>query len=84
MTKEDQINYLKNHDAYEDDSLFYELKMLKSKKTIPIGELVERFIEVDKYFNGQYWNLKQILTNINLIIPLEDREDDPDEDSRYV
>lgn len=47
--------------------------MMKSKKTIPISELVERFIEVDKEFRGEPWNILQILANINIIVPVEDR-----------
>ena len=37
------------------------------------SELVERFVEVDKEFHGEPWNIKQILANINMIIPVEDR-----------
>lgn len=50
--------------------------MINSDKTIPISELVERLIEVDKEYNGQPWNIKQILTNIDMIIPVEDRKEE--------
>ena len=44
-----------------------------TNKTIPIKELVKRFIEIDKEYNGESWNIKQILANIDIIIPIEDR-----------
>ena len=30
--------------------------------------LVERFVEIDEYFNHRPWNLMQILANINMIV----------------
>ena len=54
-------------------SLYYEQRMIKTNKTIPIKELVKRFIEIDKEYNGESWNIKQILANIDIIIPIEDR-----------
>ena len=48
--------------------------MMDTDKTVPISDLVERFIDVDKEFNGESWNILQILTNINMIIPVEDRK----------
>ena len=47
--------------------------MIKTDKTVPIKELVKRFIEIDKEYNGESWNIKQILANIDIIIPVEDR-----------
>lgn len=74
MTIEEMCDYLSSHRTYkEDDDLYYEKKMMESKKTIPISELVERFIEVDKEFRGESWNILQILANINIIVPVEDR-----------
>ena len=74
MTIEEMCDYLSSHRTYkEDDDLYYEKKMMESKKTIPISELVERFIEVDKEFRGKPWNILQILANINIIVPVEDR-----------
>ena len=43
-------------------------------KTVPIRDLVERFIDVDKEFTGKPWNIMQILKNIDMVIPLEDRK----------
>ena len=38
---------------------------------VNLSELVERFVEVDEYYNHEPWNLLQILSNINMIIPIE-------------
>ena len=74
MTIEEMRDYLSSHKAYKkEDDLYYEKEMMESKKTIPVGELVERFIEVDKEFKGEPWNILQILANINIIVPVEDR-----------
>ncbi len=35
--------------------------MLQTDKTIPIKELVERFIELDKEFHVESWNIMQTL-----------------------
>ena len=76
MTKEEMKNYLMSTGLYEntDTDMFYEKRMMDTNKTIPISELVERFIDVDKEFNGESWNIRQILTNIDMIIPVEDRK----------
>lgn len=68
------LAYLKSTELYESD---YDLKrvgqMLEENKSIPIKELVERFIDVDEFFHGEPWNIMQILTNVNIIIPIEDK-----------
>ena len=33
---------------------------------VNLKELVERFIEIDKYYNHTPWNLEQIITNIRM------------------
>ena len=48
--------------------------MINTNKTVPISDLIERFIEIDKEFEGRPWNILQILANINMIIPVEDRK----------
>lgn len=75
------LDYLLSTGLYEKGSkknpyrsLYYEQKMLQTDKTISIKELVERFIELDKEFHGESWNIMQILSNINMIIPVEDRK----------
>ena len=74
MSKEEMIEYLKSTDSYgEDENFRYEEKMMNTNKTIPISDLVERFIDVDKYYHGEPWNIRQILANINMILLVEDR-----------
>ena len=46
-------------------------EMKRSNGYISIAELVERFEEIDEYYNHESWNLKQILSNINIIIPVK-------------
>ena len=78
MTKEEMKENLLSTGLYNDDNprtvLFYEEKMMDTDKTVPIKELVERFIEIDKEYEGRPWNILQILTNINIIISVEDRK----------
>lgn len=74
MNKQDMLDYLKSLKIYENETLFYEEKMINSNKTIPIKDLVERFIEIDKEYDNQSWNILQILKNIDMIIPIEDRK----------
>ena len=80
MSEQEMLDYLISTGLYEVtdekqtyNDLFYEYRMIKTDKTVPIKELVERFIEIDKEYNGELWNIKQILANINIIIPVEDR-----------
>lgn len=75
MTEEVMISYLESTGLYgEDDNFSYERKMMNTDKTIPISDLVERFIDADEYFHGEPWNIRQILANINMILPVEDRQ----------
>ena len=78
MTENEMIAYLMSTGLYEDSEadMFYEKRMMRSGKTIPIKDLVERFIGIDKEFNGESWNIQQILKNIDMIIPVEDRSND--------
>ena len=74
MITEEMCDYLSSHKAYKkEDNLYYEKRMMETNKTIPISELVERFIEVDKEFRREPWNILQILANINTIVPVENR-----------
>ena len=75
MSEEEMIEYLVSTGLYKDtkSDLFYEKRMINTNKTIPISELIERFISVDKKYGGGLWNIKQILSNIDIIIPIEDR-----------
>lgn len=74
MKNKEMLAYLKSTELYESD---YDLKrveqMLEENKSISIKDLVERFIDVDEFFHGEPWNIMQILTNVNIIIPIEDK-----------
>lgn len=75
MTEQEMIEYLKSTRLYEEhEDFFYEKEMINTNKTVPISDLIERFIEIDKEFEGRLWNILQILTNINMIVPVEDRK----------
>lgn len=75
MTEQEMIEYLKSTGLYEEyEDFFYEKEMMNIDKTVPISDLVERFIGIDKEFEGIPWNILQILANINMIIPVEDRK----------
>lgn len=75
MTNKEIIDYLMSTGLYEntEGDMYYEKRMLDENKMVPIRDLAERFVEVDKEFHGEPWNIKQILANINMIIPVEDR-----------
>lgn len=80
MNKEEMLDYLLSTGLYDVGSkkrpyasLYNEQRMMENYKTIPVQDLVERFIEIDKAFGGEPWNIQQILANIDMIIPLEDR-----------
>ena len=81
MTEQEMLNYLLSTGLYEKGStrrpyknMFYEKRMLYTDNIIPIKDLVKRFIEVDKYRNSQPWKIQQILINIDIIIPIENRK----------
>lgn len=81
MTENEMLDYLSSTGLYGQSSnkrpysnLYYEQKMMRTGKTIPIRELVERLIELDKTYNGSPWDIKRILSNIDIIIPVEDRK----------
>ena len=80
MSKKEMLDYLLSTGLYEKGTENYpyinlsdEQEMIETDKTIPIKDLVERFIEIDKEYNGEPWNILQILSNINIIIPVEDK-----------
>lgn len=81
MTENEMLDYLSSTGLYGQSSnkrpysnLYYEQKMMRTDKTIPIRELVERLIALDKTYNGSPWDIKRILSNIDIIIPVEDRK----------
>lgn len=68
MTKQEKLDYLRSTGLWEEeeDDLFYEEKMMDSQEIVTIKDLTERFIDIDKEFNGRPWNILQILANIRL------------------
>ena len=67
MTKQEKLDYLMSTGLWEEyDDLFYEEKMMDSQETVTIKDLTERFIDIDREFNGRPWNILQILANIRL------------------
>ena len=52
MKNEEIIDYLMSTGLYENTyvDMFYEKKMLDENKTVPIRDLVERFVGIDKNF----------------------------------
>lgn len=39
---------------------------MDSQEIVTIKDLTERFIDIDREFNGRPWNILQILSNIRL------------------
>lgn len=61
---------------YEKDINDLKEQILKDGNTlVSKRDLVERFCEIDKEYNGEPWNLLQILANINVLIGEEPCED---------
>lgn len=38
---------------------------------VNLKDLVERFVEIDEYYNHELWNLQQIIANINVVGSME-------------
>ena len=75
MTNQEILDYLKSTGLYDSRFKLLRVKdMLNDNKTIPVTELVERMVNIDMEFNGRPWNILQILTNIDMIVPLKDRK----------
>jgi hypothetical protein len=62
----------KNLTEYEKDLNEMKEQILKEGNTLLTKrDLLERFCEIDKEYNGGSWNLLQILANINILIGQE-------------
>ena len=49
MTEQGMIEYLKSTRLYEEhEDFFYEKEMMNTNTTVPISDIVERFIGIDK------------------------------------
>lgn len=75
MTNKEIIDYLASTGLYEntEGDMYYVKRMLNENKIVPIRDLVERFVDVDKKFNRESLNIMQILSNIDAITPVDDR-----------
>ena len=72
-------NELDKSGNYEKDLNELKEQILKDDNTlVSKRDLLERFCEIDKEYNGDSWNLLQILANINILIGEE-----PSKDSRF-
>lgn len=64
-----------NHENYSKEIEILKEELLKKKTDfINVSELAERLIQLDNEYNNESWNLLQILTNIKLSIPVEERK----------
>ena len=56
-----------------DNGLSEVLRDLKERENeyVRIGDIVDRFTEVNEYYNNTPWTLKQILNNINILMSEE-------------
>ena len=56
-----------------DDSTKIDIEIMTENQNMYVNlkELVERFIEIDEYYNHEPWNLQQIIANINILVPVE-------------
>jgi hypothetical protein len=59
-----------NKDEYEEELKELLDRMKQEKGYVEVSALAERFEGVDNEYNHSPWNLLQILTNINIFIPL--------------
>ncbi len=77
MTSEKMCDYLASTGLYKEKGIALSCvkDMIDLDKTIPISDLVERFVKVDKFYKGKPWDIRNILTNISLIKPVEDRKE---------
>lgn len=73
MTREEEMkNKDNNNKEYEKDFNDLKEQILEEDNTlVSKRDLLERFCEIDKEYNGRPWNLLQILANINVLIGKE-------------
>ena len=45
-------------------------EMKKCTGFVSVSDLAERFAGIDEYYDHEPWNLNQILSNINMLIPI--------------
>lgn len=55
-----------------DDELKNKIKDMKEADGfVSISDLVDRFVDVDEYYHHEPWNLRQIIANIDIFIPVK-------------
>lgn len=73
MEKSEILEYLEKTELFSKWDLRQTEEMLNDRKSVPINELVERFVEIDKEYSGRPWNILQILAQIRIVVPMEER-----------
>lgn len=74
LERKEILDYLEDTELFSRSDLRNADNMLNNNQSVPINELAERFIKIDKEFSGRPWNILQILSQINMIVPVEDRK----------
>ena len=41
---------------------------------VSTSDLVDRFVDVDEYYHHEPWNLRQIIANIDILIPVKKKD----------
>ena len=62
----------KTNENCMDDELKNKIKdMKKADGFVSISDLVDRFVDVDEYYHHEPWNIRQIVANIDILIPVK-------------
>ena len=62
----------KTNENCMDDELKNKIKDIKEADGfVSISDLVDRFVDVDEYYHHEPWNLRQIIANIDILIPVK-------------
>ena len=59
--------------AEVDDSTKIDIEIMTENPNMYVNlkDLVERFMEIDEYYNHEHWNLQQIIANIRMVDSIE-------------
>lgn len=74
LERKEILDYLEDTELFSRSDLRNADNTLNNNQSVPVNELAERFIKIDKEFSGRPWNILQILSQINMIVPVEDRK----------
>ena len=62
----------KTNENCMDDELKNKIKDMKEADGfVSISDLVDRFVDVDEYYHHEPWNIRQIVANIDILIPVK-------------